>query len=75
MKLSEIKQNTKLIIKSINYSDDSEEKMLNNYGVISGESIEFIDLDSFKSAFFIRVDGNQYYINKPLAKRIEVIYE
>lgn len=72
MKLTEVKQNTYLIIESILYESAKEESTLNNYGLIIGEKIQLIELNSFKKAYFIKVDGNQFYINEPLAKRIEV---
>lgn len=75
MKLTEVKQNTYLIVDAILYEDAKEESILNNYGLIIGESIQFIKLNSFKKAYFIKIDENQFYINEPLAKRIEVRYE
>ncbi len=75
MKLSEVKKNAQLIIKQISYVDDKEEITLNNYGLIVGESIHLLKLNSFKKAYFIRIGDNQFYINQPLAHRIEVEYE
>lgn len=75
MKLIDVKQNTHLIVEGILYEDAKEEAMLNNFGLIIGERIDFIKLNSFKKAYFIRIDDNQFYINEPLAKRIEVSYE
>ncbi len=75
MKLSEVKQNTYLIVEGILYENAKEEATLNNYGLIIGESIQLIKLNSFKQAYFIKVDENQFYINEPLAQRIEVSYE
>lgn len=75
MKLTDVKQNTYLIVETILYENAKEEALLNNYGLIIGESIQFIKLNSFKKAYFIRIDDNQFYINEPLAKRIEVSYE
>lgn len=75
MKLSEVKQNTYLKVENILYENEKEEAMLNNYGLIIGETIEFINLNSFKKAYFISIGDNRYYINAPLAKRIEVSYE
>lgn len=75
MKLSEVKENTYLIVDHIQYENIKEESVLNNYGLIIGETIQFIKLNSFKNAYFIKIDNNQFYINKPLATRIEVSYE
>lgn len=75
MKLTDVKENTYLIVENIEYESTQEEAMLSNYGLIIGEEIKFIKLNSFKRAFFIKIDGNQFYINEPLAKRIEVRYE
>lgn len=75
MKLSEVNQNTYLIVERVLYEDAKEEATLNNFGLIVGETIELLDLNSFKKAFFIRIGDNQFYINEPLAKRIEVKYE
>lgn len=75
MKLTEVNKNTYLIIERVLYEDAKEESTLNNFGLISGERIELLDLNSFKKAFFIRIGDNQFYINEPLAKRIEVKYE
>lgn len=75
MKLSEVKESTYLIVEHIQYENNKEESVLNNYGLIIGESIKFIKLNSFKNAYFIKIDNNQFYINKPLAARIEVSYE
>ncbi len=75
MKLTEVKENTYLIVESILYQDAKEEISLNNLGLFQGETIEYITLNSFKHAYFIRIGDNQFYINEPLAKRIEVSYE
>ncbi len=72
MKLSDVKQNAQLIVEDILYEDAKEEAMLNNYGLIIGEEITLINLNSFKKAYFIRIGDNQFYINQPLARRIEV---
>ncbi len=72
MKLSEVKQNAQLIVEDILYENAKEEAMLNNYGLIIGEEIDLISLNSFKKAYFIRIGDNQFYINQPLAQRIEV---
>ncbi len=75
MKLTEVKQNTYLIVNGILYENAKEEATLNNYGLIIGEQIELLQLNSFKNAYYIRIGDNQFYINEPLAKRIEVEYE
>ncbi|WOO86987.1 FeoA family protein [Mollicutes bacterium LVI A0039] len=75
MKLSEVKQNTYLKVENILYENAQEEIVLNNYGLIIGESIRFIKLNSFKKAYYISIGDSQFYINEPLAKRIEVSYE
>lgn len=75
MKLTEVKQNAHLIIVGVLYENAKEEAELNNFGLIIGEKIDIIKLNSFKKAYFIRIDDNQFYINEPLAKRIEVRYE
>ncbi len=75
MKLSEVKKNTYLNVESILYEDAKEEIMLNNLGLFKGETIELISLKSFKKAYFIKIGDNQFYVNEPLAKRIEVSYE
>lgn len=75
MKLSDVKQNAQLIVEDILYENAKEEAMLNNYGLIIGEEISLININSFKKAFFIRIGDNQFYINQPLAQRIEVSYE
>lgn len=75
MKLIECKQNTYLKINEILYENANEEVTLNNYGLIVGEKIHLLSLNSFKKAYFIRIGENQFYLNEPLAKRIEVEYE
>lgn len=75
MKLTEVKQNTYLIINGILYENAKEEATLNNYGLIIGEQIQLLELNSFKKSYYIRIGDNQFYINEPLAKRIEVNYE
>lgn len=75
MKLSEVKESAYLIVDHIQYDNTQEESTLNNYGLIIGESIKFIKLNSFKRAYYIQIDDNQFYINEPLAARIEVSYE
>lgn len=72
MKLTDVKQSAYLIIEGILYENAKEEATLNNYGLIIGETIELAKLNSFKKAYFIKIDQNQFYINEPLAKRIEV---
>ncbi len=72
MKLTDVKQSAYLIVEGILYENAKEESTLNNYGLIIGETIELVKLNSFKKAYFIKIDQNQFYINEPLAKRIEV---
>lgn len=72
MKLTDVKQNTYLKIENILYENAKEEIMLNNYGLVIGDTVEFVSLNSFKKAYFIRIGDSQFYINEPLAKRIEV---
>lgn len=72
MNLKNVKKNAQLIITSINYEDIYEEAKLNNLGVIIGETIKLVDINSFKKAYFIKIGENQFYINEPLAERIEV---
>lgn len=75
MNLTEIKKNSYVVIKNIDFIDNQEEITLNNFGLIIGERIKLVKLNSFKKAYFIKIDDNQFYINEPLAKRIEVAYE
>lgn len=75
MNLTEIKKDSYAIVKNIDFIDNQEEITLNNFGLIIGERIKLVKLNSFKKAYFIKIDDNQFYINEPLAKRIEVEYE
>ncbi len=74
MKLSNVKPNAQLIINDIIFENKLEENCLNNYNLIIGEQIMLIDYNSFKDAFYIQIENNQFYINTALAKRVEVSY-
>ncbi len=73
MNLTDVKKDAYYIIESILYNNELEEKNLNNYGLVIGEKIKLLNVDSMKKAYFICIGENQFYVNSPLALRIGVI--